>query len=623
MSSGFPGGGADFYGSGGITGRSIAMNNAQASYRSQLPGILLDPSSQIPHRRPDLIGKRTLAEFQTQNQYYLHQQQQQQGLGLLLRSVKPRTYHQTSPISPLSPMDFSGTIPPEIASVSHSPAASGRYGLPLIQQARQYHANNGVPSCNASLSGVSYSNLSNFAPTRVPTPDSEPDRATKMMNTLHELEKQLLDDAEDGDGGDDVSVITNSEWSEAIQNLMVAPTNSNTFVSPSPTTSTTSSSSSSSVASSPPQSSPKQSLVDAASAMAEGNAEKALEILTRVTQVPGVNGSADQQVGSYVASALRWRVSPTEYHAPPVLELYGGEHAASLQVLYELSPCFKFGLWAANHAILEATSDLPDVIHVIDFDAVHAGSNVQYLNLVQALAARQNGKPVVLTITSVAEHGSGDWDDEKLRKIGERVGVCVKLRAVTQALCDLSRDSLGCGPEEAVVVNLAFKLYRMPDESVRTDNPRDELLRRVKGLRPRVVTVVEQEMNCNTAPFTARVSEVCAYYGALFDSLDSTMARDNPERVRVEEALGRKMANSVACEGKDRVERCEMFGKWRARLGMAGFEPIPLSQNVAELFQSRVNSRTRGNMGFAVKEETGGICFRWMGRTLTVASAWR
>ena len=72
------------------------------------------------------------------------------------------------------------------------------------------------------------------------------------------------------------------------------------------------------------------------------------------------------------------------------------------------------------------------------------------------------------------------------------------------------------------MVNFAFKLYRMVDKSVSTDNPSGELLRRVKGL----------------GPFMARVTETCSYYGALFDSFEATMNRENLERVKIEEGLG-------------------------------------------------------------------------------------
>ena len=279
---------------------------------------------------------------------------------------------------------------------------------------------------------------------------------------------------------------------------------------------------------------------------------------------------------------------------------------------------------AANLVILEATlagqSGSECKIHVIDFDIGQGG---QYVSLLDLLS-RQYGKPITLKITTVADNGGGGHDklksvNEKLSQLAKRLGLGFEFNVRSQNISELSRDSLGCEPDEPLAVNFAFKLYRMADESVSTDNPRDELLRRVKGLAPRVVTLVEQELNTNTAPFMARVNETCAYYGALLDSVDSTVRRENTDRVRVEEAVSGKLVNSVACEGRDRFERCEVFGKWRARMGMAGFELKSLSQNV----KTRLSSGNRFDPRFLVKEENGGICFGWMGRTLTVASAWR
>ncbi|XP_030534162.1 scarecrow-like protein 8 [Rhodamnia argentea] len=369
----------------------------------------------------------------------------------------------------------------------------------------------------------------------------------------------------------------------------------------------------------------KQSLMEAATAIYDGRADVASEILTRLSAVPNPKGNSEQKLMDYMLSALKSRVSPVE-NPPPVAELFTKDHMLSTQSLYDLSPCFKLGFMAANLAILEAASEQPSAnkLHVIDFDV---GQEGQYLNLLHALSARQAGSQSTLKITTLADNFNSE---ESLRLVGDRLselaakmGVRLEFNIVSQKLSELSRDSLGCEPDEVLAVNFAFKLYRMPDESVSVENPRNELLRRVKGLAPRVVTVVEQEMNGNTAPFMTRVGEALACYGALLESIESTGARDNSERARAEEGLSRKLRNSVACEGRDRVERCEVFGKWRARMGMAGFESKPLSQHVAESMKARLSSGNRVNPGFTVKEENGGVCFGWLGRTLTVASAWR
>ncbi|XP_052208935.1 scarecrow-like protein 8 [Diospyros lotus] len=587
MSSGFSGGAPNFYNA----GKSVAMNN---------PQFLGDPASQIAHRRLDLIGKRSLAEFQNQQQQELSLHQQQQALELYLRNVKARTFQQASPISPLSPVDFSASISPDAPSISSaSSVSSARYSVPILQQRRQQ-----------PIFGVSYQN-------RAVKQEQGQESDKKMMNRLQELEKQLLDD-NDEEETDAVSAVTHSEWSETIQSL-ISP--SQKPISPSPTSSSSSCSSSAS----PPTLCPKQSISEAAAAISDRKTEVAAEILTRLSQAGNVRGTSEQRLTAYMAGALQSRLNPTRY-PPPFAELYGEEHTASTQKLYEASPCFKLGLMAANLAIVEATSEEKqrlNKLHVVDFDIGH-GSH--YVHLIRLLSSRKGeGSPASLKITTFAEYGSeerlktvGDW----LKALANKAGVSLNFNVLSMKMTDLGPDTLGVEPEESLAVNFSFRLFRLPDESVTTENLRDELLRRVKGLSPRVVTVVEQDLNVNTAPFGARVTEAREYFGALFDSLEATM-RDNPDRVRIEEGLGRKASNIVACEGRDRVERCEVFGKWRARMGMAGFNPNPLSTQLADSVRTGLNSLTRGHPGFTVREETGGICLGWMGRTLTVVSAWR
>ncbi|KAF8041853.1 hypothetical protein BT93_A0447 [Corymbia citriodora subsp. variegata] len=368
----------------------------------------------------------------------------------------------------------------------------------------------------------------------------------------------------------------------------------------------------------------RQSLMEAATAISEDRADVAWEILTRLSAMPNpVVFYSEQKLMEYMLSALKSRVSPID-NPPPVAELFTEDHLLSAQSLYERSPCFTLGFMAANLAILEAASEQPSTnkLHLIEFDI---GLEEQYRDLLCELFRRQAGNQSTLKITTLADSFNGE---ERLRMVGNRLsklaaimGVRLVFNVVSQKLSELSRDSLGCEPNEVLAVNLSFKLYRVPDESVSVENPRNELLRRVKGLAPQVVMLVEQEMNGNTAPFMVRVEEALAYYGALLASLQPEFWWAELKRVRAEEGLSRRLRNTVACEGVERVERCEVFGKWRARMEMAGFELKPLGQELAEATKPRLSSYWLSR-GCTVKEENGGVCLGWGGRTLTVASAW-
>lgn len=573
-------------------------NSLRVQYHPQFGGIFVDEPS--PFLSPP--AKRSVSEFESQ---------QQQNL-LLLRSVKQRTL-LTSPISPLSPFDFSSASP-EIPTNS-----AQRFGFSLFQhQNQQPH----IPkSPSLSFSAI---------PSRFHVSEAEPPEKEKMKNQLQELERRLFEDDDDDEEEEDgrncstVSALTTSEWSETVQNLITPK--------PLPTSPATSSSSTSTAASSSPSqatlnSSYKQLLMDSAAAISEWKMEIATSIIAGLKRASNaLSGDPEQRLAAYMASALMSRINPAERGgAPPGAELCSAEHLAATQMLYVASPIFNLGFFAADLAILEATRDHPK-IHIVDFDI---GDGAHYIHLIRALAERRTIKPTV-KITALLDPSSingGNSNGIKLAgdlvmKEAQLAGISLKFSTLRRRATDLQRESIGCDPDEAVAVNFPFRLSKVADESVSPVNPRDGLLRAAKGLRPEVVVLLEQEMNSNTAPFQARVGSAWAHYLMHFQSLDSTMTWDRSDRVRVEECLARKAANAVAREGVDRIERCEVFGKWRSRMGMAGFNARPLGAHIADSVQTGLGT-SRTQSGLFVKEEAGGICIGWMGQILTVVSAWR
>nr|XP_043632674.1 scarecrow-like protein 8 [Erigeron canadensis] len=605
MSSGFSGGFPDFFNNINSTVNRNSYNQ-QLNYRSPLAGILSDT---MVNPRSDLIGKRSLAEFQQQQQQL---QQFRQQSSIYSRNVKPRGYYQQQQPSPL---DLYSS--PEISSVSNVTSSSSsvsRYGNGSFNDGRD-------------------------SKYRVNAVNNQ-ERDKKMLHRLQELEKELLlddDEIVNENGNDAVSVVTDTEWSgtRTIQKLLndtvsVAkkPETNNSFVSPSPTTS-----SSSSCASSSSTVSTKQLISDAAEAITDGKTDIALELITRLKQISSARGTPEQRIGFYIASALRTRVERVNtmmesQQASSAAELYKKEHILSTQLMYDKSPCFKLAFMGAYNVIMQTVSGLrrPErKIHVVDFDVGHGFQYVYLLHEIAAARKLDNGLfPISLKLTTFGNGGV-----ERLKLVGDRLkllsnklGVSFNYNVLEFKLSEISTHGLGLENDDVLAVNFAFKLKILPDESVTTENLRDEVLRRVKGLSPAVVTVAEQELNGNTSSFMTRVNDAFSYYTMFLDSCDATIPKDSLERVKIEEGLSRRIVNSVACEGRDRVERCEVFGKWRARMRMAGFESIPVSQFTVESLLTKLNSGTRGNPGFTVKEDSGGISFGWLGRTLTVVSAW-
>lgn len=150
----------------------------------------------------------------------------------------------------------------------------------------------------------------------------------------------------------------------------------------------------------------------------------------------------------------------------------------------------------------------------------------------------------------------------------------------------------------------------------------DGFLAALWGLSPKIMVVTEQESNHNGAALSERFMEALNFYAALFDCLESTVARQSVERARVEKLLfGEEINNIIACEGLERRERHEKLERWVQRLDGAGFGRVPLSYY--GLLQARRMLQSFGCEAYKVKEDSGCFMICWQDRPMYSVSAWR
>lgn len=523
-------------------------------------------------------------------------------------------YHNT-PSSVLRPMGY----PAETAQA---------YQMPNYQQAVRY-----IPEEQYAQSQSNYAQ-----------------RNPEMAHMLQVLESALLDDDDGadlpgslGNGHDPAS---EGNWADTIEEFMAAdasPADSSTVTSATTppeygkqcrngSTNNYTGAVTARVEEPPPQklvvgtrSRSEQLLVACAEALSNNDMPLANVLIAQLNQVVSIYGDPMQRLAAYMVEGLVARVAASgkgiyrslKCKDPPTRDLL-----SAMQILYEVCPYFKFGYMAANGSIAEAFQN-ESRVHIIDFQIAQG---TQWTTLIQALAARPGGPPH-LRITGIDDPMPGpnsnagvEMVGKRLAKLAEAVGVPFDFHPVAKKGPEVEAWMLERQPGEALAVNFALHLHHMPDESVCTSNPRDRILHMVKALNPKVVTLVEQESNTNTAPFFPRFLEAMNYYAAIFESLDITLARESKERVNVEQqCLARDIVNIIACEGIDRVERHEMMGKWRARLTMAGFRPYPLSQTVNNTIKTLLESYSDK---YRLKEEGGALFLGWKNRPLIVSSAW-
>ncbi|XP_050212811.1 scarecrow-like protein 13 [Mercurialis annua] len=370
----------------------------------------------------------------------------------------------------------------------------------------------------------------------------------------------------------------------------------------------------------------RQMLFACAQAVADGDIPRAAGLMTVLEQMVSVSGDPIQRLGAYMLEGLRARLELSGskiYRALKCEAPVSSDLMTYMGILYKICPYWRFAYTSANAVIREAVEYEPR-IHIIDFQIAQG---TQWIYLIQALADRPGGPPSI-RITGVddpqsayARGGGLDIVRKRLSNFAQSKNVLFHFHDAAMSGCEVHLEHLGVQPGEAVVVNFPYILHHMPDESVSTWNHRDRLLRLTKSLSPKVVTIVEQESNTNTKPFLPRFKETLAYYSAMFESIDAGSSRADKQRINAEQhCVARDIVNMIACEGAERVERHELFGKWRSRLMMAGFTQYRLSSQVTEAVRNVLKEYDRN---YGVEEKDGGVYLWWMNTAMSSSSAWR
>ncbi|PPD69218.1 hypothetical protein GOBAR_DD33900 [Gossypium barbadense] len=153
-----------------------------------------------------------------------------------------------------------------------------------------------------------------------------------------------------------------------------------------------------------------------------------------------------------------------------------------------------------------------------------------------------------------------------------------------------TKDMLDVKLGKALAVKFPLQLHYTPDESVDVNNLRDGILRMVRSLSPKVITLVEQESNTKIASFL-------------------------PKFIKTLEDI----INVIACEGNERVERHELFGKWKSRLTMAGFRSYPVSFYINSMIRGLLKCYSKH---YTLVEKDEAMLLGWKDRNLISTSAW-
>ncbi|KAL1566874.1 Scarecrow-like 8 [Salvia divinorum] len=356
-------------------------------------------------------------------------------------------------------------------------------------------------------------------------------------------------------------------------------------------------------------------------------ASTAETLMDMIQERVSVSGDPLQRLGAYMLEALRARLLSSGSLICKKLkcnEPSGPDLMSHMQLLAQILPFYKFAYTSASIVIGEAMEN-EKRIHIIDFQ-IAQGS--QWLPFIQAVSHRPDGPPYV-RVTGVddsesahARGGGLELVGQRLAQLAESCGVPFEFHGAATSGCDVQLENLKVQHGEALAVNFPYVLHHIPDESVSTSNHRDRLLRLVKSLSPKVMTLVEQESNTNTTTFSQRFRETLDYYAAMFECIDAAaLERDDMQRINAEEhCVAKDVVSIIACEGNERMERHEVFGKWRWRLTMAGFSQIRPTPSVTTAVRDMLKDY---GPNYSVAEANDAVYIGWKNRALVSFSGWR
>ncbi|XP_031257899.1 DELLA protein GAI-like [Pistacia vera] len=358
-------------------------------------------------------------------------------------------------------------------------------------------------------------------------------------------------------------------------------------------------------------------LLACAEAIQQDNLKLADALVKHIGLLAASQAGAMRKVATYFAEALARRI----YRIYPQDALESSYNDILQMHFYETCPYLKFAHFTANQAILEAFATA-NRVHVIDFSLKQG---MQWPALMQALALRPGGPPA-FRLTGIGPPQPDNTDalqqvGWKLAQLAETIGVEFEFRGfVANSLADLEPEMLDVRPEvETVAVNSVFELHRL----LARPGGIEKVVSSIKAMKPKIITIVEQEANHNSPVFLDRFTEALHYYSSLFDSLEgSSVAPASQDLVMSEVYLGRQICNVVACEGSDRTERHETLTQWRTRLTSSGFDPVHLGSNAFKQ-ASMLLALFAGGDGYRVEENNGCLMLGWHTRSLITTSAWQ
>ncbi|GFQ06727.1 protein short-root [Phtheirospermum japonicum] len=365
--------------------------------------------------------------------------------------------------------------------------------------------------------------------------------------------------------------------------------------------------------------------------MMDKDSRKAHHLLWMLNELASPYGDCDQKLASYFSQALFFKAMGSGPRSYKTLISVSEKNSSFDSVrrlmlkFQEVSPWMTFGHVASNGAMLEAFEGSPK-LHIIDMSNTLC---TQWPTLLEALATRNDETPrlklTIVVTTSVVESFMMKEIAPRIEKFARLMGVPFEFAVINYGkLGELTKEGLGVREDEALAVNCVGALTRVNVEE------RSSVIRMICSLRPKVVTIVEEEADFSSSrvDFGKCFEECLRFYTIYFDMLEGSFGVTSNEKLMLERECSRSIIRVLACDddvGGD-SERREKGSKWSERLGESGLlVPIGYSDDVVDDVRALLK-RYKAGWSFGLqgeKDDHGGVYLKWKEEPVVWASVWK
>ncbi|KAJ1690026.1 hypothetical protein LUZ63_014181 [Rhynchospora breviuscula] len=367
-------------------------------------------------------------------------------------------------------------------------------------------------------------------------------------------------------------------------------------------------------------------LVRCSRLVAANDRQNAEELIKEIRKQSSPDGNANQRVADVLADALENRLTGTgsESYKRFVRKQFSTTDNLKVHHLYmTAAPFTGISINFVNQTILKAVNKASK-LHIIDF-GINFGFH--WPSLIQVLS-NEKGGAIKLRITGIEFAQPGFRPAKLVEETGHRLkeyarmcNVPFEYHGIASQWETIALRDLRIEKDEVLIVHSMYRFRQLGDETTGLDCPRDQVLKLIRRIRPRIF--IYGVFNWRLSPFfITRFKQAMSLYETMFDLLDSLVPRDNKVRQIIErDMLARDATNLIACEGSTWIERPETYKQWHQRTLRAGFEQLPLDPTIVK--KCKETLRKFYDKRFFEEEDGDWFLMGWRGRILYGLSTWK